>query len=839
MRKTFLVLIVLQLLLASLAGRGQQTPSSERSQDVSGRTPFYNEAQYVVQTIVTDLAEQIFFGAAHHLPKSNDFLVSVTERLGSTPEALIYDVAIRCGAPAKDLKFELPMNGAIWSPAIYQELATQIARARGFARTNNGRADDTALITKFLDGTPETIERENQSLSQELEQNFSQPELHEKAALLLGAFALRDNSGFFWDIRPPLCRMTAHLAVARYLRDEPLHVNGQLAEALMLTQIGNIAAALDVLKPLTSKDEGVLATVRTLRALATGDPRELAKISRKQPLEKLAWFWASCSATGLDRTWKELAEPERQKIAYTRAANCMDPSVPIGHELLRLSSTLERKELSSVYELFHNGKLSPNEALNVLNLAPERCFTPGADGKDHIRVIGWGQWACFLQRHLCQVLIANFDFLQHKWGVPDEARDYSTEIEKGYDKLRLFPFVLRHICLDAKAYHTAQDSGYQITTKTPELAPTPCWNALALDKPKFAQFYLPKPTTRFNEWFKYDPLPGTLYELSHRWNHPNMLAIQNPDMAAESFYRLNPYDWGIANFLERRRHNFKPTYEQAKSIYAPLMPYDPRGIYRVAISVSNNPALKERLLLDAMKINPGYYYDLSTFAAGENERDKAAGYLEKACENDPDPLRVANSASKRIEYFLSKNNPKRAREIADEAGEVYSFAGLRAKAEFFLRTTNYTEAAVWYAKIEERYHDPWPLLNFCLGRQEPGGGPFIKPIEERLKILFPNGQEKISLRDFKSLPSDGAYIPTENQLLKSFGLSASNIIVAANGFRVHNVAQYSYLRDLQKAPEFDLIVWCGDGYRAFKPKIANHKFGIILSNYPLPEGNSR
>ena len=140
-------------------------------------------------------------------------------------------------------------------------------------------ARDASLISKLTDNSPETIEQEDQAISSDLESDFGNPELHEKAALLLGAFLLRDHSGYFYEIRTPLSRLTAHLAMAQYLRSSGAEgINGQMAETMLLTVIGDEARALEQLNSMGTNDSSLVPMIRALRARNTGDYRPLDKM---------------------------------------------------------------------------------------------------------------------------------------------------------------------------------------------------------------------------------------------------------------------------------------------------------------------------------------------------------------------------------------------------------------------------------------------------------------------------------------------------------------------------------------------------------------------------------
>ena len=201
--------------------------------------------------------------------------------------------------------------------------------------------------------------------------------------------------------------------------------------------------------------------------------------------------------------------------------------------------------------------------------------------------------------------------------------------------------------------------------------------------------------------------------------------------------------------------------------YRALLPYSVYALRTVANTVSDQPERYEELMLQAAELNPACYYDLGDYARRHDQEDKAAQYLDKACDTDPDAVRVANHAEWRVRYHLKKGQTDKAREIADEAGEVYSDRGLEAKAVFLEATTNYDEAFEWFARIEERYDDSAPLIAFCLRYKAlTGDTRFDAELQKRMKKLFPKGMEKVSFNDFHGPPTDGVLIRQENDLLR-------------------------------------------------------------------------
>ncbi|HVM50357.1 MAG TPA: hypothetical protein VMU04_20180 [Candidatus Acidoferrum sp.] len=826
------LLILGSLLAAGLAtGCKQHHAVGANTSDHYFATPFQDESQFIVEAIVSDLAEQVSYAAAHRLPDSKAFSVTATEKPGSPPDAPVYDVRVRLSPDQREVKAELSTRGGIWSPEVYGPLTKELARAVGLKPPRAVKPDDSALVSKLLDNTAETIEAQNQAVSAALEKDFANPDLHEQAALVLGAFMLRENSGDFYEMRSPLCRLTAHLAMARFLRSGAGYdVNGRMAEAVLLTLIGAETPALERLKAIGTNAAPIAAMARALQAFNTLDYRPLDEATNRTSLETMAWFTARAYCTSTSAAWEKLSDEQKQNIDIGRIAHAFGYSVEIGHVLLETSLPLELQEINSVYSRSHDKELEMGQVATNLNALPERCFTQEGTTV-RVRVIGWGQWADFFQRHLCHAIQQNFHFMDHVWGVPDEAKRFATQCDTNFGALRLYPFVRRFNCTDVETYHQSVDDAFKVTVATPHLVPSRCWNELCY-KPRFAPLYSPNPNPHINEWHRHNPPPGTVYDLGPRLIQPSLIA--RPDVVAfmESLQKLAPHAWDIATQLETRKYRGHPTYEQAMALYGPFLPYSVGALSQVALTVTNDFGRYEKLMLQAAALNPQMYYTLADYMIDQKKDDKGAAYLEKACQTDPDAVRVSNHSRWRVWYYLKKGQTEKAREIADQAAEVYSCDGLEAKGNFLEATTNYDEAFEWFAKIEERYNRSSPVLYFCLRQMgRTNDQRYAEEVKKRLKILFPKGMEKVALNDFQGAPTDGVLIMQENEPLKAAGLKKGDVIVAVYGTRVHHMGQYIYARELQHTPELSLIVWQGDAYREFKPSPPQHRFGVEFGDY--------
>lgn len=827
-------LAAISILLAMFWATGCKPHPSSAPPMPSGyfQTPFQDESQYIVDAVVSDLAEQMYYAAFHRLPDSKDFQVTAVEKSGSPLDAPVYELDVNLDPKVGAIKSELGINGPIWSPAVYQDLATQLANAIGLKATNAAASRDTSLLSKLTDGTPETIERENEELSAALEQNFTDPQLHEEAAALLGAFLLRDHSGYFFDIRAPLSRMTAHLAMAQFLSGTNRYgINGQLAQAMLLTLMNDESPALDQLNAIGTNDAAIAPIVRALWTRDTGDYRLLGSMNNLTPIESVEWFCAMADYVSPPLAWPKLSDVQQRTIDFVRIANQEDYSVEMGHDLLGVSLRLELTEIESIYDMTHHKSLEEHDLAGALNEMPERCFTKGPDGSVHVCVIGWGQWANFLQRHLCHAIQSNFDFLQYRWGVPDDAKDFASKCDEEFSGLRLYPFVERFDATDVNAYHKSVDDGFKVTMATPQLTPANCWNYLCYSV-DFAPLYSPNPNPHVNEWHHHNPPPGTDYDLNPRLNHPSL--VDRPDAIAffEKLHQLSPYDCRIIYFIISHKYGGHPTYDEATNLYGGLLPYSLTAMRMVANSVTNDPDRYESLMLQAARLDPASYFTLGDYELNRNQEDKAAGYFDKGASTDPDSVSVASYAPWRVRHYLKKGDTFKARAIADFGGEVYSYDGLEAEGIYFETTSNYPEAFDWYQKIEDRYEDSSPLIAFCLRYKTlTGNTQFDQELQKRLTKLFPNGLEKVALSDFHNPPADGVLIQEENDRLRSAGLRRGDVIVALNGTRTHTMNQYTCVRDSLTGPELDLIVWQDGAYHAIKASPPNHLFGVDFGDY--------
>ncbi|MGO8839236.1 MAG: hypothetical protein ACLQAH_19150 [Limisphaerales bacterium] len=792
------------------------------------QTPFQEESEFIVETIVSDLAEQVFYAKYRQLPDPKHFSVHAAEKPGSPLDTPVYELEISLESGRPDLHSELKIDGPIWSPEVYRGVTAALAREVALDTPQPNNAEDTALLMALTDGKAGTLEKKNRDLSETLSDNFSDPFLHEEAAVLVGAFTLREHSGDFYEIRSPLCRMTAHLAMAQLLTGgRSPSMNGRVAEAMLFTLMNDQVAALEKLGGIETNDETVAKWVRTLQADNTSDYRPLTESTNLTAIERIAWFRALARSVDVDIAWEKLAKEEKLTVDFPRIANEEYYSIENGHQLLEISLPLELGEIGTIYKLSREQMLKKGELVKALNEMPDRCF----DAAGKVRVIGWGQWANFFQRQMCHAIQHDFNFLERKWGVPDEAKQFSTKCDATFGSLRLYPFVRRFNCTDSASYHSAVDDGFQVTVTMPQLTPAECWNNLCYRGPA-NELYTPNPNPHLTEWHKHNPPPGTAYNPLPRFDHRSL--VERPDASARinTMHALAPYDRDISYNLIRIEYKQHPTYEQCQEVYKLVLPYATYAMTAVADTIQDQPDRYEELMSRAAELDPARYYNLGEYFQARQMDDKTAKYYEKGNELCSDSVNASYHASWLIKYYLKQGEMQKAQSVADAAGEVYSAAGLEAKAEFFEAMGKYAEAFEWYAKDEERYEDSSSLIGFCVRyKAKIGDTRFDAALKSRLVKLFPKGIEKVSLKDFQSAPADGLVFREENDLVTKAGMKTGDVVVAVNGTRTHNSDQYNYARDTGATNGMTLIVWQGNQYREIRASPPGNRFGVHLDDY--------
>jgi tetratricopeptide (TPR) repeat protein len=315
-------------------------------------------------------------------------------------------------------------------------------------------------------------------------------------------------------------------------------------------------------------------------------------------------------------------------------------------------------------------------------------------------------------------------------------------------------------------------------------------------------------------------------------NHPSL--VERPDTVAllEKLHEIAPYDEDISFNLLRFKYKNGATFAQKEAVYRPVLEFSSYQMFELSKSITDQPQEYEKLLLKAARLDPFSYYLLGNYFQERGNEQKAAAYLEQAIDLGPDPLSAAENAGWLIRYYLKKGDQVKASKLADLAGEVYSHAGLLAKAQFLEATGKPSEAFDWYSKIAERYDSSAEFLSFAYRyRIKTGDTRFDSKISGPMKELFPKGVEKVAFADLKSPPLDGALLEESNEFTERAGLKVGDVIVSLYGIRTHNFAQYVFARESVMNPRLDLVIWRKNQYLPLQASPPGRRFSLDFADY--------
>ena len=798
-----------------------------------------DEAQFQVEQTLTDIAEMAFYAANKKLPGVGGVTVDAREKTNSTWATPQYAVEIKLDK--KTVRLDLTVDQAIWSPEVYEKATKAVMDALDVKAKEPGSPQDHGLLTALLDGDAETIEARDRGVSEGLTGNMPDPTLHEKAAVVLGTFALRDSAGEFEDERLAMCRMAAHLAFAQGLAGTAERgVNGRLAHAMLLTLMNNQHDALAEVDKL--KEPELAGWARILRARNTHDYRELAKTA-PSVLEKIELFRARATAVSTDAAWRGFTnDPTKELPDYCRMLCKFGYSVETGHVINSLAMALEVRELGTMYRAYEGKTLGSNNLTEALSGEPRRCVTLSSNGETKVQVIGWGQWSFFSERHIEQAMTQDYYFLRNLLGVPEEAAAVSKETARLFSKIPLYPFLDLQLCTNDEGYHRAMDGMAALTQKSPQLISVQEWTYLYQPPPFVRRIYFGATNYHTSDWFLHSPLPGTAHEGGYRLRLPEAKIGTPRKEMADSLVAMAPHDMNIVTLSMEKfvnRNGRTPTikagtkYEDIEPYYRSELDYNVHYMGAASVTLEERPVEYEKMMLKVAALTPNSYFALGYYFIRRGEEDKGMGYLEKGMALADDDVLKSYDAADLIKYYVKKGRKAEAYKLADfVADEVYSYVGLQAKAELLESDGKYAEAADYYKKIEERYDQKGLVLGFYERIKNQPGAPNVDELaRQQLKLLFPAGIEHVKLGDFSAAPKDGVLIGGQNGALNSVGLGFGMVIVALDGTRVHNYGQYSYVRETLKGPEMNFIVWNGNGYKEVKASPPNHRFGVDFPDY--------
>lgn len=792
-------------------------------------TAWQSETDYAVWAISDEIARMCYFAARKSVPAG---LVVAVQAKDKNPDHPVYSVNVKYGDGIRPIQKDLIIKDALWSEESYVPLATALLAACGHKNAERAARADSLLLAIDLQNnfTAAELQKQNDLLSKALSRDFTNDQLHDEAAVLIGAFRFREYCDYFSDVRPSLNRSTAHLAMADALRGARIApgTNHQLGRALNELGMNRQVSAWKSVEVLPAS----LAPWKTaIEVKSTGDWRRWAEVAKRTRLENLAFFHAKVIAVSHEVALENMKAAGLDDGAdWKRILNLAEPPVAIGHGLLESALSSEWTELSNTHNLYFGEPLSKDKPLEALNVLPGHCLTSGNKGQVDVRVLDWGIWADFFQRHLSEAIYMNYDFIMLRWGNPDAGPKYLESVKLLTSGLRLGPLLRKMVSFDNQSYHAAMRDSYQILRNSPQTVPVRTWNMICYsplfkEDREFPDNVLP----HINEWHEMNPPPGTAINIESRLDHPSLTGRPDfPEKMAE-LRAMAPTDEGLA-FAKNKMTSSLSEAERFRAAYAPLLPWSPTIQVTLAnLLGADNPQSSE-LMESAAKIDPGLHFIYAQFLVASGKKEQAALEFEKGIEQATDAVAAANNSYWLVMYYADQGRLDEARKLADSAAEVYSYSGLETKAALMERLGDNETAEANYKKILERYGAEGPLAGFRIRVLVKTGDK--EKIAQATGRVFRNGMQNVSLTNLPfSEPERGVAIYETSPSLTKAGLRPRDVIVALDGIRVESFAQYDFVRAMNRDPEMKLIVWQDGKYREVAASPPNKKFGVGMGNY--------
>jgi tetratricopeptide (TPR) repeat protein len=748
------------------------------------------------------------------------------------------------GAPAvkpEALRFE----EHLFSLRAYEPLAREAlgpAAADRPAAADEGR-EGARLLAVLLDPRTPVLVREGLSLSRGLTGQPRDAGAHERAALLLATFALRDCAGPSTDIRPALVRLTAHLALARALRgDSPPGLAGRFAEAGLVTLVGRERDALARLGALeaAARTPTERAWVRALRLRNTGDWRIARDAKGLSLLERLEEYRALVEGQddGAALAWLDRGRAEDVPDWGAIALDAHAPSVETANRFADATLMLQLTEAAEVRTALHGAPAEGEDLIPALNERSGPLVARVADGEPRVEVLDWGLWADRAQRHLVFGLMEGYFRYVGLLGLPGEARAYAERARQRFGRLDLYPLVLRCHAHDADSYRTAMAAVRELALRSPERLTAGHWD-LVRAKVNIAPAPGDLPDER--TWFR-PPLPaGTLFDVGSRLDA--LQALRSIDAEELRALRdLAPHSAALALFAGRRQPAQQRSAADLAAVYGPLADYHVRIMGKVAFAAWYDTDEFRKRQGAMCDIAPWYCYNLGHRLAELGLADEAAGAYRKGFDRDPDRVVAANNSRWLVDYYFDHGRLREAEAIAREAAETYSAAGLFAMARLEERRGRLTEAEEHYRRILDRYDSAQELAGFYYRQARVEKKAAYEPkFRDALARALPAGLEPLDRASLTAPPVDGVVVKGENDNTKEYGIKWGHVIVGLDGYRVRDWRAYDVVRALSQSPRMKLVVWRGATYDDVEVELWDRSFRVELDTFarvasPPPPG---
>jgi hypothetical protein len=819
-RILWLIVIGLGLGAAVVAGTRRLSQVSPASASVTPPRGTYATEQ---EWIVSDIANTILNVAAFARHEPDAGAASRVTDLHVTAPNVLARFSIERGAQ----HYTIDITEHLWAPGAFVAMARELI---GPATDSDANAPDGRLLIDALtDPTAGVIQSENVRVSRLLAERPRSPALHEQAALLLGALALRENASILSDPRVMMARMTGHLAVARALSPDVTTLEGRLAGAVLLTLVNRQRDALAGLESIDRTDPSpmVAAWTRALRVRITKDWRIVSDVGAASLLEQRETLRAAHITVGSNRSLVILDIVGRRDLPdWGRIIFHESPSVEAGNRFAETTIAAEVEEAFSVRGTFPHPIDGSDHAaaMRALNVEPQKGPAgPGADRE--FWIIDWGTWAAASQRHLAAGIVCTSRHLRETLGLPEKATEMDKQNLEAFGDLRLYPLVAHDIAAagkNAAAYTKAAVAAGELARQRPDLVTDGLWTNLR-HKPEFAA--VPDGIPLAAQWFApYFPV-GTGFD-------PRRVYFRVDLQGLETLKNRAPYERDFVLPYVDKKFGAKAGLDVLQREIGVLAEYDLWAAWTIARAATDQPEFYVPFVSHiAETMTPDDWYNVAEYLADHGRDGESTVAFERYRHEGRDQVWIAN----RTEWFAVRlfrsGEQARALAVAKDAADAYSYRGLVAYAVALDMAGQTAHAETLYREAATRYSEDVDLLAFLM-RHQAESGAYAREARDLGAKFFPRGIEQVSATGLSGAPDAGLRIGTTGVLGEQAGLKVGDVLVGVDGTRIRDRKQYVVMKYQSWKPEMRFLVW-RDGKYVEVPTTLRHRWVVNgLQAYP-------
>ncbi len=714
----------------------------------------------------------------------------------SIPQATL----IEPGGTPRSYRVQMPgravtiaLRDHLWSPPALAPLV----RTPSLPRTTSCESSD--VMEPLLTPTVRTLVEVDERISERIRDHPPEPCAHEAAALLLGAFQIREAWSTFADARPALARMAAHLAIAHALRSGAAPgPEGRIANLLLLAIAWRHDGFPDLLRDRAAiAREPERTWLRVISLYSVQDWRELADPAAATFAERLTYLNALANKTDANRVLDFLDRGAKERTAdWSRFVFQRHVSVEVCGRFGESGPAMILQEIQDAYRHVRGRELPEDRLVSALN--------EEADDDAARRVLDWPLWAGLEQRNLLASLRGSHECLRDVYGTTRPAADYAEAISARFGTLRLYPLLRHHVASTASEYRRALTDASRLLRTRPNLVTWGSWVELWWPAPHLGT--LPAGLPAPEPWFT-PRLPfGTAFDYNSRLADRTRHFTKDLTLLDEA--RRHVFHVLARRLYAEGKYGAKPPVSELRLLYGRAIEFDRDALLSVSKSARDRDASEYlRAVRGLCELSVDDCHMVAEYLRDHGDAGGAAREFQRWADGGRDRVAISNNIEWLVNYYFDRGQPQKALELARAAADVHSSGGLETMARLLERMGRLTEAEKYFRLNHERYDSGVSaLVEFLVRHQDHPG--MEASLGRVVTDVFPGGQRPAQKGEFVASRPAGALVGSLSDAPgDSVGLVVGDVVVGVDGVRVSGLGQLRVQGRLSTTPEASVMYW--------------------------------